>query len=103
MALALLVVIGSLFEPRSIPADDTLFAFSRVGRPMPTRIDVTDEDIAREFRLLRCVGSASEALTSPGLRIALANCAAIRKQRDQHRPQSPAGNDAKRRAAGDTD
>lgn len=70
---------------------------------MPARIDVTDEELAREFRLLRCIGSASEALTSPGLRLALSNCAAIRKQREALKPPKPAPVDIKRLASGDSD
>jgi hypothetical protein len=70
---------------------------------MPARLDVSDEDIAREFRLLRCVGSVVDALASPGLRITLRNCAEIRKRRESNSPPKPAPVDVKRLAAGDSD
>lgn len=59
-----------------------------------------DETLAREFRLLRCVGPPSVALADPGIRRCLANCAEIRQRRETPRATSP---DLKRRAAGDND
>ncbi|WP_147432462.1 hypothetical protein [Pararobbsia silviterrae] len=64
---------------------------------------MTDEDIAREFRELRCVGDIVDALASPGLRLALRNCAEIRKQRASSTPPKPAHVDLKRLASGDSD
>lgn len=65
-----------------------------------TRPKITDADLAREFRLLRCIGPPSVAITNPRIRICLANCAEIRQRREQRQDTTP---DLKRRAAGDTD
>lgn len=59
-----------------------------------------DETLAREFRLLRCVGPPSVALASPGIRRCLATCAEIRQRREKPRDTAP---DLKRLAAGDND
>lgn len=67
---------------------------------MVERIPVTDADIAREFRLRRIGGSATDAVTNPALRICLANCAEVRKKQKQPDQPTP---DGKRLAAGDTD
>lgn len=65
-----------------------------------TRPKITDADLAREFRLLRCIGPPSVALTNPGIRRCLTTCAEIRQRREQHQDTAP---DLKRRAAGDND
>lgn len=65
-----------------------------------TRRKITDADLAREFRLLRCIGPPSVAITDPRIRICLANCAEIRQRREQRQDTAP---DLKRRAAGDND
>ncbi len=67
---------------------------------MATRIPVSDADIAREHRLRHLRGSAVESITNPALRICLANCAELRKKRQE--PEQPLP-DGKRLAAGDTD
>jgi hypothetical protein len=68
---------------------------------MPDRIPVTTEEIAREFRLLRLNGNASEAITNPAIRICLTACAELRKRGAA--TTKPAEADMKRRAAGDTE
>ena len=65
-----------------------------------TRPKITDADLAREFRLLRCIGPPSVALTNPGIRRCLATCAEIRQRREKPKDSAP---DLKRRAAGDND
>ncbi|WP_133300350.1 hypothetical protein [Paraburkholderia lacunae] len=67
---------------------------------MTVRIPVSDDDIAREFRLRHLRGSAVDAVTNPALRICLANCAELRKK--QKRTDQPTS-DGKRLAAGDTE
>ncbi len=67
---------------------------------MTGRIPVSDDDIAREFRLRHVRGSAVDAVTNPALRICLANCAELRKKRAL--PDHPMP-DGKRLAAGDTE
>jgi hypothetical protein len=59
---------------------------------------VTDEMIAREFRLQRCSGSAMEALSNPALRRVLELGAKVRAARESNSLR-PVLNDAKSRAA----
>jgi hypothetical protein len=65
---------------------------------MAERIPVTDIDIALDHRIRDLPGSPTNAI--PALRIGLANCAALRKQRTgAYQPTL----DGKRLAAGDID
>lgn len=65
-------------------------------------IAVTDDMIAREFRLQRCRGSAVDAITNPAVRRALELGAKVRAAREAG-PARPAARDAKTRAANDTE
>ena len=67
---------------------------------MAERIPVSEIDIAREFRLRRVAGSATEIFTNPALRICLSNCAELRKKQLHADQPTP---DGKRLASGDTD
>ena len=62
-------------------------------------IRVTDEMIAREFRLQRCHGSAVDAITNPVVRRVLELGAKVRAAREC--PPAMALRDAKLRAAND--
>lgn len=66
------------------------------------RLPITDADVAREFRLQRCHGSALEALTNPAVRMCLELGARVRAAR-QPVPVPLMARDAKRRAANDED
>jgi len=70
--------------------------------PRHARPSVTEADIAREFRLQRCHGSALEALTNPAVRACLELGARVRAGR-QPVPTAFQASDAKRRAANDQD
>jgi hypothetical protein len=63
---------------------------------------VTDDMIAREFRLQRCTGSAMKAITTPAVRAALELGAKVRAARAAG-PAWPAARDGKARAANDND
>ena len=59
---------------------------------------VTSIDIAREFRRMRCRGSAMDALSNEPLRRVLELCARVRAGKEA---PAPDGYDAKSRAAND--
>jgi hypothetical protein len=65
-------------------------------------VRVTDEMIAREFRLQRCRGSAVDAITNPAVRAVLELGAKVRAAREAG-PARPAARDGKARAANDID
>lgn len=60
----------------------------------------TSSDVAREFRLMRCRGSAMDALSNEPLRCVLELRARIRAEREA---PAPTVRDAKARAANDID
>ncbi|QBQ99219.1 hypothetical protein [Paraburkholderia pallida] len=61
---------------------------------------VTPEQIAREFREMRCTGSAMEALSPGPLRRVLEAAARRRVKHEESRPRAIA-HDGRRRASGD--
>ncbi|RKE36677.1 hypothetical protein B0G76_2879 [Paraburkholderia sp. BL23I1N1] len=67
---------------------------------MRAAIPVTDDMIAREFRLQRCRGSAMAAITNPAVRRVLELGAKVRAAREAGAAR-PVERDAKSRAAND--
>lgn len=68
---------------------------------METLPHVSPEQIAREFRLQRCRGSAVDAISNPAVRRALELGAKVRAAREC--VKTPVHRDAKSRAANDTE
>lgn len=75
---------------------------ARLGDAGMSSIRVTDEMIAREFRLQRCRGSAVDAITNPAVRRALELGAKVRAAREEG-PARANAYDGRRRASGDFD
>lgn len=69
---------------------------------MPAPIRITDDMVAREFRLQRCRGSALDAITNPIVRRCLELGASVRAARESTGDSSN-HRDAKLRAANDLD
>jgi len=69
---------------------------------MPTLPHVSPEQIAREFREMRCKGSAMDALAPGPLRRVLEAAARVRVKKEKHLPRAVAI-DGRRRASGDFD
>ncbi|MGP8437149.1 hypothetical protein ACT2FY_13105 [Paraburkholderia fungorum] len=69
---------------------------------MPAPICITDDMVAREFRLQRCPGSALDAITNPIVRRCLELGASVRAARESE-SNSSNHRDAKLLAANDLD
>ncbi|NIE67444.1 hypothetical protein [Burkholderia sp. Ax-1719] len=68
-------------------------------KPLP---HVSPEQIAREFREMRCKGSPMDALTPGPVRRVLEAAARHRAKKEEHQPRAVV-HDGRRRASGDFD
>jgi hypothetical protein len=73
---------------------------------MPDRMPISEEEIAREFRLqrrLHVLSTPAKLYSCPALHTCLSVCAEIRKRREINSPPTSTPVDLKRIAAGDND